>query len=267
MKRSVRLPVLAPFDRAFDDLRRHGRVLVGPYVLGMLPFTLAACWMLHLMVWNRADALWAAAVVLALAVPWRWLGIAVMQRRLMRLHGRAIPPVRQRWRALWGWNLVAALVACAGLVFPLITLWGMALGALWGVALLVSPDPAPAVVRDVAGRLLRQPWTTGRIMFVWVGGGLLAWINGFALTLFVLHLVLPSLLGVDAPVATRALGGSTMVLGGLYAAFAGVDFLARIMAVHWHAQLHHVRDGGDLALRVAALRAARTPSDTRDAHA
>jgi len=244
---------LWPFDQALDDIRSHGAAMAFPYAAGMAPHALAVAWALETLAWRQQSSLGPVAFALALATFARWAGCSAAQAALMERLGRPRTSLGHRWKTVLGARFPFALISVWGWLVPPVGLYAMALSALAGPACLASDKPALGVVAGILRMTAGQ--TRGLMAYaaLSLGGWIVLALNIFGLAAAAVEWLLPSVLGVDAPLLSRMLWGPVGLAGMAYGAFVAVDFIGCAAAVRLHARAGDRRDGGDLHLRLADL--------------
>src|SRR5580658_9113562 len=75
---------LSPLDEAAEYLRTSLPALLPVYLLAMVPHALASAWLIDAICAEQRDRAARCCAGLTLAMIWRWIGLAFVQRRVQR---------------------------------------------------------------------------------------------------------------------------------------------------------------------------------------
>lgn len=248
---------LHPLDAAAEYLRERGPRVVPLYVVAMAPFSAAMLYVIDVVTSQFRSALPFACLLLSLATLWRWGWLAAAQRRVQE-DLRGDPPL-----PLWG---RLAKIVLAKLALSVVVLWGslMVLPAFYGFfvsgvavpVLLESAGPATrqltralSWVHDGAGRLSRVALALSLAV-------LLTALATLVLQLFLVHTVLPSLLGLEVADLRLTVWSAAWLLCLGYFLFVAFDLYWAVASVMVYYDLQSRRLGSDLRLRLRLLREA-----------
>ena len=244
---------LSPLDRALEYLRERGAALLPAYAVGMLPFTIVALMLVDAISANDYPALAGLLFLQLGALLWRWVWLAVVQRKV-QTDLRGVPPLRVRGRA------VAIIITRSWTV--LAQTWGIFLGIPFVAGFFLSSFATPALLEksgpaSVQIRRARK-WVIGafrdllRIMMALLMGGGVFLAGIAAFHTLVIDLLLPLVL-VDTTDIKLTLGSSAWLLSMGYLLFVAFDFFWTTASVFIFYELQSRHLGADLQKRLAAL--------------
>jgi hypothetical protein len=244
-------PALLPMDLAAEYLRGRIWHVLPPFLLAVGPLSAAVLVAIDVSATQHRAAVAEAGVFLTVATIWRWVWLAVVQRRVQAdLRGR--PPAKLRRRivpillvrlfaffaVVWGWFLIVP------------AFYGLLLGGLAAPMMLERQGPAWNQTRDAlvwvhksAGRLLK---VTSALLVL----ALLTVVSVVALQLLLVNMILPSILGVDTADLALTVQSVSWVLCVLYFLFVVFDLYWTVLSVMLYYDLQSRRLGTDLRSRL-----------------
>ena len=248
---------MAPLDVALEYLRGNIWRLLPPYLTAMAPFSGAVLLAIDVVTSEHRANVAGACALLTLTTCWRWGWLAVVQRRVQADLRREPPrPLLPRLATI----LLLRLYANFAL------LWGSLIVVPAFYALFISGFATPMVLERPAGM-----WSQTRQMLRWIHGAagrlgkacialavlwaLLA-ASAFALQLFAVHSVLPSLLGQRTADLAVTVASSSWTMCVFYFLFVLFDLYWTVASVVIFYDLQSRRLGTDLRSRLLELEGA-----------
>ena len=245
---------LVPLDMAAEYLRIHPWRVLPLYVVAMGPFSAAMLLAIGVVSSQHRSAVPETCVWLTAATIWRWGWIAVVQRRVQHdLKGEPPGAVVGRLLPILLVRLVSNFAILWGGVLLIPAFYGL---FLWGLAApMLLEDDRPAWARTKATvTWIRQ--ATGRLTRVCLsllGLGLLLLVSVVAVQLFVVHVLLPSFLGLESADAVLTVQSRSWFLCLCYFVFVVLDLYWIVLSVMLFYDLQARRLGTDLFVRLRRL--------------
>ena len=246
---------MPPLDAGVQWLRDESGWILPWYVLAMTPFTIGMWLTIDAVSAQHRSGLVIACLLLTAAMPWRWMGQAAIQRRMLaRLRGEPALPLRKRLLSYLLVRLVCNFAFTWGAIVVAPVFWGF-LMAGFAAPVLLQEDRKPTVavaqalgwISRAAGYLCKAGLVVSLVLLL----ALLVW----AVTQMVLfYQLLPSLLGIDITDLQVTASGPAWLLACGYALFLIFDLYWTVAAVLLWDHLQQRRTGTDLRLRLAALK-------------
>ena len=245
---------LAPMDEAIQYLRDRPWRVLGPYLLGMTLYSVAVLAVIDVIASQHRAAIPEMAAMLTVATAWRWVWVAVAQRRVQEDLLNEPPPALWRrlprllWVRLWAnfalvWGGLVVIPAYYGLFLS-----GFATPMVLEQETHTWPQikNTLSVIHKASGRLTRV--TSAMTVTL-----LLLAVSVFALQVFMVHTVLPSLLGLDSADLALTMSSWSWFLCMCYFLFVAVDLYWSVLAVVLFNTIKSRRLGTDLRARLRDL--------------
>ncbi|MEX2673743.1 MAG: hypothetical protein WD294_16705 [Phycisphaeraceae bacterium] len=243
-----------PLDLTLEYLRRYPERVLGIYLLAILPMTGAMLWLVDVVTAQRRSALPAVCVLLVAATVWRWVGQAMIQRRIQADLRREAPPQLR--------GSILPIIVVRALANFMIT-WGslLIIPALLGFWLAGFAAPMMLEEHGRSTRKFARTWQ-------WMQHGLTRLARTTSILLLLLLLVclavlgmhtlflgtvLPSLLGIDVTELQLTVSGAGWWLAIGYFVFLAFDLFWTVASVMVFYDLRSSRLGTDLRARLQEL--------------
>lgn len=246
----------APLDDALTYVRYRGGGVLPMYLLAMAPHAMVMLMAVDALAMRSFAAVREVSVLLTVATLWRWVGLALVQRRVqIDLRGEAPSAI---WRRLPGIVMVR-LYANVAIV------WGGLLVIPGFYGLLISTTVTPAFLEGDT-----SSWASLRRLFGWISGGsnrllrtvaaasvigLMLMLSLLFVQILLVYTALPSLLGLSASDLSLTVGSWSWVICMGYLLFLMMDFYWAIAGVFLYYDLQASRLGTDLRARLRRIEA------------
>lgn len=247
-----RRSVIASLDVALVYLRRELGKLLPIYFLAAAPLALAMLFTIDAMSTQRRSLAPVIALALTLATLWRWIFLAVIQRRVQaELRGQTPLPVRKRLLAILIGRLIAATAMSWGslLIVP----------GLWGFFASSFITPAALEGEGSIRKRLNQAITLSSssrltyILLVLTLAFLLLLTGTVALTFLLTSLVIGSTLGLNTADLQITFQSLAWIITLLFLLLLLLDFYWTVASVFVFYDQQSRPLGTDLRLRLAAF--------------
>lgn len=249
---------LSPLDSASEYIREHWTRIAPTYLIAMAPFSAAMYFLINTVASKHRSALPAWCFVLSLATLWKWVFLAVMQRRIQE-DIRGDPPLKVSHRI--GWILLLHLVASFA------ALWGSFLIAPAFFGLVFSGILTPMLLEE-EGRV----WPLTIKSVLWINESsrrlfktlsaffalfLAVYLSVIVLQRFLTSLVFTSLLGVNVTEVEMTMSSSAWALSLMYFVYVLFDFYWAAASVMIYYDLRSRRLGSDLRAAFKSIEEAK----------
>lgn len=246
---------IACLDVALVYLRRELGRLAPLYLIAVLPLAAVMLMAIDAISTQRRSLAVVLAAALTLATVWRWIFLAVIQRRVQAdLRGQHPLPVRRRLGAIVLGRLIANTAMTWGSVLIVPGLWGFFASAFVSPAVLegegsVRKRLAQAITLGSSNRLMR-------ILVALTIGFLLLLLSVIALNIMLVNDVLGSAMGIDTADLTITFQSLSWSITVMMLMFLLFDFYWTVASVFVFYDQQSRPLGTDLRLRLAAFREA-----------
>jgi hypothetical protein len=246
---------LAPLDEAAEYLRTSLPALLPVYLLAMVPHALASAWLIDAICAEQRDRAARCCAVLTLAMIWRWIGLAFVQRRVQRdLTLQPGGPIWRRLPAIVVMRLLALVYMIWGSIVILIpTFQGFFIGSFAAPLMLEVDKPESGRARAAMSWIRHSQSRLLKILLALII--LAGWVDIaiHAIQYFLIEMVLPTLAGMDTSDMRLTTGGWAWSLGIDYLVFLILDFYWAVAAVFVYYQSQSHRLATDLKAQMVLL--------------
>lgn len=245
---------LQPLDLAIEYLRFSGMRILPLYLLAMAPFSACVFLLIDSVTSQHRSVLPFECLLLTLATGWRWLWLAVAQRRVQAdLRGEEPLPVRKRFFSILLTRLVSSFCMTWGglILFP--AFYGFFLSHCATPVLLEKEGKSVKQLTQAIGWIHRAGWQLTKMMLAFSIAILLAIVAVLVLQIFLTGTVLPQLLGVENWDLSLVLSSGAWYLCLAWFLFLVFDLLWMVASVMLFYSLQARRLGSDLRFRLRNL--------------
>lgn len=245
-----------PLDAAFEYLCRQPLRVLPLYLLAMLPTSLAVLHLFDIVASQYRSGVASAAALLTLTMPWRWIGLAVMQRRVQEdVRGEPAPRVRQRWIRILFMRLYSFIFLTWGSLLVAPAYYGLFLSVLATPTALETDQPAHEQLKRTFGWMNRNFARLARVAVALGALTLLLYLTVIVTQYLMLQMILPYILGLDVADMQLTMQSWSWVLSLCYLLLLALDLWWQVSGVMLFYDLQSRRVGNDLRARLRLLEA------------
>jgi hypothetical protein len=245
---------LWPADLAAEYLHTRWLHILPAYVVAMAPFSLAMVLLFDVITSQHAAVLGPACALLTATTVWRWAGLIFVQRRIQAdLRGADLLPLRGRVLPILLLRLASNFALCWGSFLVVPAYYGLFISGFAVPMMLERGASAWTQLAHTLSWTSRSSRRLGRVLAGLAVLGFLAALSLAAVLIFVVHVAVPGVLGLDTTDLALTLGSWPGLLCAGYALFLLADVFWTVISVMLYYDLQSRRLGSDLRLRLNAL--------------
>lgn len=253
---------LEPLDSALDYLRERGGPVLALYLMAMAPFSAAMLMLIDIVTSQHRSALAFGCALLTLATLWRWVLLAIVQRRVQSdLRGEPPAGLRARLPAILLARLICCLAVSWGGLLIVPGFYGFFLSAFAAPALLEGNGAAFAPIGDCLSLIHHAAWRLARLAAALSVAFILVSLGVLVLHFMVVNEMMGSLLDLNVTDLSLTLESHFWILSLVYLMLVAFDFYWTVASVMVFYDLRSRRLGSDLRLQMREICASESQSE------